>query len=136
MTRLTKEQKNGYKQFIIDSIVMDDPDQDYSNEEKLQFLFQMFESEKSWFLKPENMRRLNTRYQQVLIDWLQGPPSHLKIPFRYCEQLELAKKYGSLPENPTEKQEGKIIENYYPFMSNLILQLGKQYKLKSEYYIF
>ena len=136
MTRLTKEQKNRYKQFIIDSIVMDNPDQVYSNEEKLQFLFQTFESEKSWFLEPENMRRLNTRYQQVLIDWLLGPPSHLKIPFRYCEQLELAKKYGSLPENPTEREENKIIENYYIFMSSLIIQLKREYKVYSKYYNF
>jgi len=42
--------------------------------------------------------------------------------------LELAKKWGSLPENPIEKQEDKILNNYWAFMAFQTLKLIEKYK--------
>ena len=53
--------------------------------------------------------------QARFADWLQGIP--LSIAFANWEILELAVKWGSLPENASEKQEDKIIENYWLFMA-------------------
>ena len=37
--------------------------------------------------------------------------------------LELAKKFGSIPNNATEKQEYDLLENYWRFIANKLIQL-------------
>ena len=41
----------------------------------------------------------------------------------YGEQIELAKKFGSIPQDATEKEEQLIINNYYNFFANILINL-------------
>ena len=68
-----------------------------------------------------NLARYKT-YQNCISQHIQGLPSYINIPFNYCEILELAKKLGTLPENATEKQEDKILANYWNYMAFKIIQ--------------
>ena len=84
--------------------------------DKVQFLKKCFESEAGW-----NIARAGK--VRAMTDWLQGLPSCLSIEFSNYEILELAKKWGSLPEEPTENEKDRIIENYWNLMANKTLQL-------------
>ena len=70
---------------------------------------------------------------KALIEWLQGLPSVLTIPFYNVEIIEIAKKWGSLKMNATEKQEDKILLNYWRFMANQLLQLFNKKKLNTKF---
>lgn len=54
--------------------------------------------------------------------WLSGLPSVINLPVYNGEVVEFAVKIGSVTE-PTEKEQDKIIDNFYPFMASNILQM-------------
>lgn len=103
--RLTKEQNQKVNQYIIDCIDSECYGvETKTDKEKLSFIFDTFKKEKGWEI---NQRRKNT--QVIFADWLSGLPSCFNIEFMNYKILELAKKWETLPENPTEKQEDKIL---------------------------
>lgn len=65
--------------------------------------------------------------QAALTEWLQGLPSAISIDFQNWDILKLAESWGSIPEHPTEKQEQKILDNWFNFISNKIGQLFRGY---------
>ncbi len=116
--RLTKEQNQTIKQYIINAIDSEGYGvETKTDREKLQFLYDTFISEYGWNIKQTSSSRLSFK------EWLQGLPSVFNIVFTNYDILELAKKWGSLPANPTEKQEDKIIENYWHFMATKAMDL-------------
>ena len=62
-----------------------------------------------------------------MIEWLQGLA--LPIAFYNSDILQLAKDWGSIPHDATEKQEYKILDNYWRFMAAKILQLIDGYRV-------
>ena len=115
------EQENAY---IISCINADGYDKAPETvQEKLQFLRDTFKAEYGW-----NIERIG--FQNALREWLAGLPSACTIEFYNHEILQLARKWGSLPENATERQEDKILGNYWNFMAVRIIGLFKQYKIK------
>jgi len=118
--RLTKEQNNTIKKYILDCI---DPEayevEAKTDKEKLSFLFDTFKKEKGWEIERIG---INNSFK----DWLQGLPSCFHIEFQNHAILKLAISWGSLPKKPTEKQEDKILENYWNFMSVKTMQLIKK----------
>ena len=113
----TKTQKL-VKQYLIDSIdlrgygtgIIHDP------KKRVGVLADIFEIEYGWAV---------SRYgkQGAIKEWLQGLPSSINIAFNDHEILELAKKWGALPQHPTESQENKILNNYWNLMASQLLQL-------------
>ena len=89
-----------------------------SKEEKLAALESIFRAEYGWSIP----RRGEIG---AITEWLQGLPSAINIEFMNHEILELAKRLGSLPMDPTTAQEDKILENYFNFMANKLHQLFK-----------
>lgn len=87
-----------------------------TDKEKLVFLFDTFQSEYGWRVKQVGL-------QTALMDWLQGLPRAINIAFYNHDILKLAKEWGSLPDNASEKQEDKILNNYWRFMSMRIISL-------------
>ena len=67
--------------------------------------------------------------QKALAEWLQGLPSAINIDFYNHEILKLAVLGGSIPENATEKQEDKIIDNWFNFIANKTCQLFRGYRI-------
>ena len=67
---------------------------------------------------------------KALTEWLQGLA--LPIDYNYYDIIQLAKDWGSIPENATEKQEEKICDNYWSFMANKLNQLFDGYRVPQE----
>jgi len=70
--------------------------------------------------------------QAAVAEWLQGLPSAVSIDFYNHEILKLAVLWGSIPEDATEKQQDKIINNWFNFISNKIGQLFRGYAVPKE----
>ena len=105
--------KENYKRYILEIIEVDnDGNQLTTDEEKIKYIFDRFNSEYDWAIE---------RYGKVraMTEWLQGLA--LNIPYMYDEIIELAIAMGSIDDNPTEKLETKVINNYWSFMANIIL---------------
>jgi len=122
MSRLTTEQINEYKKVILDGIEENDEGQILtSDKDKIQYVFNCFNQE---YYKWHNHKNI----QAVFTEYLQGLPSCIHIPFTNYDILQLAERINKV-EYKTEKQQWKIIENYFRFMSNIFFKLVKQYKI-------
>jgi len=112
--------KENYKNYILSTIQTDNNGKEITNnQDKIDYLFNRFYSEYDWNIKRNGKL-------QAMIDWLQGLA--LDIEYYNYDILELAKMMGSVDENLTEKQEDKILLNYWNFMANIILSMEKDYK--------
>lgn len=94
--------------------------------EKLQFLADTFKKE---YCYPENFKYYGSLVN-VLKNWLMGLPSCYNVDFENYKILELAKSWGSLPIDATEKQEDKILNNWFNWMANKTIQLAKKHKIE------
>ena len=57
--------------------------------------------------------------QKAMSEWLSGLA--LDLEYYYSDIITTAVKMGSINENPSEKMQSKICENYWDFMANIIL---------------
>lgn len=116
------------KNYILSSINSDgyEVKELSSVEEKIKFLYATFMSEYGW-----HFERFKNR-QKSLTEWLMGLPSCLDLVFYNYDIIQLAIKWGSLPENHTEAQAEKILANYWDMMSAKICQLFDGYHLPKE----
>lgn len=112
----TKYKKN-YRAYILDHITDQNGNQLNTDQEKIDRLFQRFESEYQWNIDLYGKRR-------AMIDWLSG----LAIPFACYngEIIDLAVEMGSIDENPSDKLCERVIDNYFPFMANIILSMESE----------
>ena len=99
------------------------------NKELLTFLYNTFKKE-YWYR--ENQIYYKNNIYNCFAAWVQGLPSCFNIEFENYKIIELAKKFGSLPDNPTDKQIYKILENYWNFMTVKTFQLFKKYKITTD----
>ena len=108
------EYKKNYKAYILECISTEDDliNKDLSDDEKINYLFDRFESEYGWAIPREGKR-------SAMAEWLSGLA--INIPYTYGEIIELAIEMGSIDENPSEALEDRVIENYFSFMANIIL---------------
>jgi len=83
----------------------------------------IFAAEYSWHIERYGVAR-------ALVEWLQGLA--LPIDFYYEDIIDLAKSWGSLTENATEKQKDKVSDNYWSFMANKLNQLFNGYRVPQE----
>jgi len=119
----TKEVNANVFPYIVDSISSDGYGVNPTTEkEKLQFLFDTFKSEYGWAISRYGIYR-------AFAEWCQGLPSSFNIDYENSEILKLAKKWGSLSSNPTERQEDKILDNWFNFISNKTFQLFRKHNI-------
>lgn len=105
---------NKAKRYIIDAINASGYHKELQTDvEKIKFLRDTFVGEYGWAVKRYGV-------QGAIKEWLQGLPSCIDIAFTNYDILELAREWGSLPEDATEKQENKILNNYWDYMANKI----------------
>ena len=107
------EYKKNYKNYILSNIHEDIEGNPISSEaDKINYIFDRFNSEYGW--------RVNqVGKAAAMVDWLQGLA--LNIEFYNDEIINLAIRLGSIDENPSEKLQDRVIENYWNFMANIIL---------------
>lgn len=105
------------KKYILDCIENTDyPEKTMNNQEKIDFLKKTFISEYG-----HEINRIGIK--GALENYFQGLPSCFHIAFYNSDILELAKKWGYLDENPSEKQENKILANYWRLLAAKTIQL-------------
>lgn len=110
--------KKNYKEYILSCIEEDIEGNPITSEaDKINYIFDRFNSEYGW------------RVQQVgklsaMTDWLQGLA--LNIEYRNYALIDLAVKLGSIDENPSEKLQEQVCDNYWRFMANIILSFEPQ----------
>ena len=105
--------KKNYKKYILDCVQLDCEDKELKTEqEKINYIFDRFNSEYDW--KIERVGKF-----KAMSDWLSG----LALPIEYYNYkiVKLAKNMGSLDTDSNYKAEQKIINNYFDFMANIIL---------------
>ena len=105
--------KKNYKKYILDCVQLDCEDKELKTEqEKINYIFDRFNSEYDW--KIERVGKF-----KAMSDWLSG----LALPIEYYNYkiVKLAKNMGSLDTGSNYKAEQKIINNYFDFMANIIL---------------
>lgn len=88
--------------------------------EKIHFLYMTFQSEYGWSIP---------RYGLVgaLREWFRGLPSACHIAFYNSDIIQLAEKWGSLPKNASEREQQKILDNYWNLIANKTAQLFRKY---------
>lgn len=93
-----------------------------SEKTKAKFLHGRFMSEYGWNVERAGMNK-------ALTDWLQGLA--LNIPYMNHEILERYKAWNELDGvNLSEREEQRIIDNYFNYMALCILALWKKHKIK------
>ena len=119
------EQRKNYEKYVLDSIDASgyEGQNPKTDKEKLQFLKDTFKSEYGFAIKQKGERK-------AFEEWISGLPSSYNIEFYNNKILELAKKMGSLSQNPTEKQEDQVIEGYFGYMTNQTFRLFEKNGVK------
>jgi len=97
--------------------------------ERLKQVCEAFQSEYNY---PDNKRRY-PNLQLRFAEWLMGLPNSLNVEYRNFAILELAVKWESIPKDATEKQEDKIIENWFSFAACKFFQLCKFHKVDTSF---
>ena len=117
----TKYRKN-YRHFILSTIEAEElaerglPDTDAG---RIDYIISRLESETG-----EEILGV-----AVIEQWLSGLA--LNIPFEYWEILELAEACGSSRYEMTDRQEEKIVDNYFNFMANQVALMINQHKFST-----
>ena len=97
-----------------------------TEKEKLEFLYNTFISE-SWH--EYNQKYYKGNIVNGFAGWIAGLPSIFNIDFTNFNVLQLAVLWGSVPEDACEKQEEKILNNWFNFIACKTFQLFKKYKI-------
>ena len=111
----TKYKKN-YAKFILGSIKPYEEDKPIKDDQKLDYLINVFKKE-------SNFNNQRESFQSAFSYWLSGLPSVIDLPFYNGEIIELAVEMGSLDKNHTEQQAEKIYSNYWNFMAYMVLDM-------------
>lgn len=88
--------------------------------QKVNFVMETFESE---YIHPNNR---TGNMVNLFREYLMGLPSCINIDFENYKILEIAKQWGNLPANATERQEDKIIGNWFNDIANKFFQLHRR----------
>jgi len=116
--KLSQKTHDLYNQYLLDGISFDGYGlpEPRTNKDKINLFFGVFMSEYGY-----NLKRMSE--WDALTEWLSGLPSVIHMDFNNYDILERAKKYGSLTVDASEKDEDKLLENYWRFMANKLIVL-------------
>jgi len=120
-----KQQRENYEKYLLESIDnegYEDEEPLNTPKEKLEFLKNKFRSQYGHEIERKGERK-------AFEEWISGLPSIYNIEFQNYEILKLAKRMGSLQQNPTEKQEDRTLENYWNYITNQTFRLFDKYEV-------
>jgi len=114
MTKLHHtEYKKNYKKYILSTI---EEEHGKTDQEKINHILDRFNKEYGFMIE-------RVGQQKAMAEWLSGLA--LDIEYYYDDIVKLAIKMGSIEENPSEKLQARVKENYWNFMANVILGFKK-----------
>ena len=93
--------------------------------DKIRFLEETFNSEYGFMIERHGRTT-------ALKEWYAGLPSAVSIDFTNYDILQLAVKWGSIPENATEKQKDTILENWFNLLAVKTGQLFDGFRIPKE----
>jgi hypothetical protein len=93
--------------------------------EKIDFVFNTFKNEYSYQIKYHG-----SNIREAFAQYLAGLPTCINIEFRNYEIIQLAKNWGSIPENANENQEDKIIFFWFRFIADNFFRLERKLNKK------
>jgi hypothetical protein len=96
-----------------------------TDKQKIDFVYDTFKSEYGYTIE-----YYGNNEQIAFREYLAGLPSCINIEFRNYYIIELAKIWGSIPSEPTEKQEEKILSNWFHYIANNFFQLRRKLSTK------
>jgi len=116
--KLSQKTHDLYNQYLLDGISFDGYGlpEPRTNKDKINLFFGVFMSEYGY-----NLKRMSE--WEALTEWLSGLPSVIHMDFNNYDILERAKKYGSLAPGASDKEEDKLLDNYWRFMANKLIVL-------------
>jgi hypothetical protein len=118
-SKVFNQRVNSYILAAIDCEGYDLEKQPETDAEKLQFLADTFKRE---FMHDNTLRYYGT-YQNALANWIMGLPSCFNIAFENYRILEIAKEWRTLPQDATEKQEYKVLSNWFALIAFKTMRL-------------
>ena len=101
------------KKFLEDRIDFEGYDLDKNPRNKISQLYDVFEDEYGWAIKRMGERK-------ALIEWLQGLPSTIDIPYYYGEINNLLYALGF--DEVKEMEDDEVSEFYYDLIAKTILK--------------
>jgi len=125
----TKERNKLVFDYVLDCIDLDGfnlEKQPETDQEKLQFVVDTFKQEYNDWNK-RNYPNLQLRFSE----WLKGLPSSFNVDFENYKILQIAKEWGSLPENAKTWQEDKILNNWFNFIAAKFFVLCRKNKVNT-----
>lgn len=106
----------------IDSSDYDLESEPQTDADKLAFLSETFHAEYGWMVQ-------RVGPITAFAEWCKGLPSSFNCEFRNHAIIDLAKEWGSIPADATERQEQKILDNWFNLIANKTFQLFKKYEI-------
>lgn len=94
--------------------------------EKLQHVRDRFESEYNY---PEN-KLYYPNTQVRLAQWFMGLPSAINIDYENYRIIELAKEWGSLSFDATERQLLAVLDNWFNLMAFRLIRLSEKHNVR------
>ena len=120
---MTKEQKQGYEDVIINAIKDDDDVPKTNDRQKLlKYADDRFRDEYGHEIK-------RVGEHQARQKWLSGLA--INLPYMGDDIINMAKAQGTLKQNASEKEEDKLLDNYWNFMAMQIHHANKKHKINS-----
>jgi len=115
--------KPRYEAFILDHIGQDNEEQKLTTRvQKITHIFDRFNNEYG-----HEITRLGKH--KALIEWLKGIP--FDLPCYNGEIIDLAIEMGSIDENPSDKLVSRVLDGYFPFMANILLDMERRLQNKT-----
>lgn len=96
-----------------------------TDKEKINFVLDTFKKEYSYQIK-----YYGSNLNRAFSEYLAGLPTCINIDFENYKILEIAKKWGSIPQNANENQEDKILNNWFKFITNYFFRLERKLNKK------
>ena len=110
--------KPRYKQYILDQIKDDGWNNPLTDRrEKIEYIMKKFRKEHGY-----EVCRIGKH--KAIKEWLEG--CALPIPVYNGDIIDLAVEMGSIDENPNEKLIDGVLQNYYNFMTLMILEMERE----------
>ena len=122
-----KSNKNKIYPYLLEGIkysgfLTDQPEEMKATaKEQLQLVADIYFDEQ--IMNDKNYFKRYGSYQNGLANWFMGLPSAIEIDFENYTIIELAKKWGALAADATERQEDKILDNWFNYCAANLLQL-------------
>ena len=81
--------------------------------EKLKFLADTYRSEYGY---AQNVKRYGNDLD-CFANWLMGLPSSFNVDYENHRIIELAKQWGSLQQDATDRQENRVLDNWFSLVA-------------------